>query len=232
MIKPAAVTADTNSHNKSRQANVAIAGCNQLFTIGIKTVIENHPFTTFVASFLDELTVFDWYDGSNADIIIIDLNTFAQDVIKTIIQWLGRFPNSKIIALANYNDPTIIKQLADAGVSAHVLKDIGPDELIQTILTVHCGEKVFPLTIAEKFPNETLAKNEIPAGLLTVREIEILKLMVLGKKSKLIAAELNISTLTVKKHRENILRKIGATNTVQIILAINFEAFFKAHKER
>jgi len=232
MKNPTIITKSNSARNDQAPAKVVIANYNQLFSIGLKTVIENHPHTFFVATFSDELIAFDWCDGSNTDIIIIDINTITKIAIKRIIQLLARFPHLKIIALANYNDPLVIKQMADAGVSGYALKDIGPDELIQTILAVHCGEKIFPLTVEEKFPDEALTKTEIPVGLLTLREIEILKLMVMGKKSKLIAAELNISALTVKKHRENILKKIGATNTVQIILAMNFEAFFKAHKER
>jgi len=55
----------------------------------------------------------------------------------------------------------------------------------------------------------------------TRREIEILKLIKQGKTTKIIAAELNISAFTVKKHRENMMSKVEAENMTELVVVVS-----------
>lgn len=195
---------------------VAIAESNKLYAIGIKTVVENHPFTSFCASFFTIKDLFDWYDGNNADIILIDVNLITI-VTNDMYELLRRYENVKVIILASSKNQNIIQDMNGSGIGACLFKDIDPCELIQTIIKVRGTEGIFSQDFELGKKNDILLNAEHSELPLSKREIQVLELIALGKKNKEIGAILNLSPLTIKKHRENILKKMGANNTAQLI---------------
>ena len=161
----------------------------------------------------------DWYNGSNADVLLLDICMPVPNGIAVIQQLLARFPEAKIIVLSNEDDPGVIKCMQSLGVNAYQIKTQDHNDTIQTIIKVHAGEKVFPENLEDGIvPLFVRRLIDPPANPeLSTREIQVLKLIAKGKTNPQIAAELNISPLTVKKHRENLLRKLNAHNTAQLI---------------
>jgi len=81
------------------------------------------------------------------------------------------------------------------------------------------GEKVFPDNLQGGAAPLLVRRFIAPRASveLSVREIQVLKLISHGKTNPQIAAALDISPLTIKKHRENLLRKLNSHNTAQLI---------------
>lgn len=212
---------------------VVIVGSTKLFSLGIKSAIENSGNAILSATFFSGNDLINWYSGDNADIIMIDIAVADSDV--SIRKLVGDFAEIKIALISNHINQQVISYMRGLGVKAFLPYSIEPEELVPSLLNVHLGMEIFPEIegLAElTTPGTSLIRNDIPGGILTEREIDVLKLMVLGKKSKEMAVEMSISPLTVKKHRENILRKLGAANTAQVILNVNFEAFFRTYQSK
>jgi len=209
---------------------VVIVGSTKLFSLGIKSVFDNTEEASLCASFFTCSDLLDWYNGKNADVILIDIAVADSDA--SIRKLFDNYTNIKIALISNQSNRQVLVLMRTLGVKAFLPYSIEPEELIPSLLKVHEGGEFFPQIADLTNPGTGLIKNNIPGGILTEREIEVLKLMVIGKKNREMAVEMNISPLTVKKHRENILRKLGAANTAQVILNVNFEAFFRAYQNK
>ena len=190
-----------------------IADDHLLFTNGIASVINETPGLALCATFLNGQQLLDWFTGKNADIILLDLHMPVLDGIETSKQLLMRFPDVKIIILSAGKHLPLVWALKEIGVFGYITKDISAGDFIRTIEVVNAGEKVFP----ENFEKELNQMIKSQAAELSDRELTILNLVAKGKTSKEIAVVFNLSALTIKKHRENLMRKLDAHNTAQLI---------------
>ena len=188
-----------------------------LFTNGISAVLNEVPGIVFCRSFLNGKELLDWYTGSNVDVILLDIDMPILNGKEASKQLLTYFPASKIIILSDDDDQTVMRLMQDMGVYAYLTKSASLGDLIRTIIKVHAGEKVFnqdptttPGDITVNIVNASVSK-------LSDREMQVLKLIIKGRTNLQIAAELYLSPLTIKTHRQNLMRKLEANNTAQLI---------------
>jgi len=160
-----------------------------------------------------------WYDGSNADILLLDVSMPVPNAVAIIKNLLSRFADARIIILSNEDDPGVISCMQSLGVYGYQIKTDNHKDTIQTIVKVHSGEKVFPENLDGGIAHSLIRRFIDPPdnAQLSARELQVLKLIAGGKTNPQIAAELNISRLTVKTHRQKLLQKLNACNTAQLI---------------
>ncbi|NLE08299.1 MAG: response regulator transcription factor [Dehalococcoidales bacterium] len=123
-------------------------------------------------------------------------------------------PGTCILILTAYSDMRYILGLLEAGASGYLLKSARGTEIIGAIRAVCSGESVLDPVVTRKLLQrvvETPTQTEEPQdrGVLSRREIEILRLASRGMSNKDIATELSISIRTVKAHLTNIFNKMG-----------------------
>jgi len=123
-------------------------------------------------------------------------------------------PEIKVIVLSMHDDPSVVKELLRSGVLGYILKKDTHKNLTDALHRVIEGKRFLSDEIAEMLIN---TPEEEDKGLLTSREIEILKLITKEFSSKQIAEILFISERTVETHRKNILKKTGVTNLVGLV---------------
>ena len=196
---------------------IAIADDHKLFSGGISSMLNQADGLTVCATFLNGKALLDWYTGSNADVILMDIYMPVLNGIEASKQLLGSFPAVKIIILSADDDQHIIRLMHDIGVYGYLIKSAEPEDFIQTILKVHAGEKVFPETLSTDIGNRDIDKDNAAVANLSDREIQVLKLIAEGKTTLRIADQLNLSPDTVKSHRKKLLHKLGASNVAQLI---------------
>jgi NarL family two-component system response regulator LiaR len=127
--------------------------------------------------------------------------------------------------LATEDSISVVGEAADgeeikAGASGYLLKDTGPEDLVEAIQQVDRGESSLNPTIARKLLREV---SQPPAGKqtadpLTERELEVLGLIAKGRSNQDIADELVISEATVRTHVSNILGKLHLASRTQAAL--------------
>jgi DNA-binding NarL/FixJ family response regulator len=103
-----------------------------------------------------------------------------------------------------------------SGAQAYLLKNVSAEELQKAIRTVVNGGKYFNQMVSSIIM-ENLTRPETDEEALTPRELEVLKLVGRGMSNHQIASELFISIRTVEKHRVNVLRKMQALNTADLV---------------
>lgn len=164
------------------------------------------------------------------DIVLLDFNMSELDGIETLEKLKLQFPQLKVIMLTGYDEIELIRESLKKGAKGYVLKNIGKTQLVTAIETVHNGGTFLDVNVQEKVidsfvnattnpfnksDNQTLPRRNLFE--LTKREIEVLKLIIAGKKSIDIGNELFISINTVDTHRKNIMSKCNTRNVAELV---------------
>ncbi|HEX6483502.1 MAG TPA: response regulator [Ktedonobacteraceae bacterium] len=141
------------------------------------------------------------------DLILIDLMPPGQDGISTIATLHQALPSIVIVVLSSVLEPAAIRNALRAGASGYLSKDIRASELRAAVKAAARGQAQFsPAASASVFVEVGLP--ELPQP-LTLREREILRLMVKGYSHKEMAQALEIREATVESHQRHILAKLG-----------------------
>jgi DNA-binding NarL/FixJ family response regulator len=128
-------------------------------------------------------------------------------------QILEHNPKAAVLMLSMHSEDTWVRQALEAGARGYMLKNAVDLELVTAIRRVAAGEEVLDPQIARR----ATLKGERETG-LTVRELEILQLIVGGLSNKEIALQLNLSANTVAVHRANIMDALGIHKTAELVV--------------
>lgn len=154
---------------------------------------------------LKKLEIFD------VDVLVCDMQMPVLDGVGTILKVRQMYPKQKILMLSMLEDAQNIEKAIQAGASGYILKKAKRIELEKAIIAVANGETYFSKEILEILKIQQPTEQNIPIS-LSIREIEILKLITKEFSSQQIANLLRISLNTVESHRKNIYRKLNIKN--------------------
>ncbi len=154
------------------------------------------------------------------DVILMDLVMPKLDGIEATRQITARQPTVHILVLTSFAADDKVFPAIKAGALGYLLKDSGPDELIQAIRQVHQGQPSLEPSIARKVLTELSHPPRAPLTPepLTERELAVLRLVAQGKNNKDIGEQLVISEMTVRTHVSNILSKLHVASRTQAAL--------------
>jgi len=147
------------------------------------------------------------------DVIVMDCALPGVNGLVATRRILEHDPKAAVLMLSMHSEDTWVRQALEAGARGYMLKNAVDLELVEAIRRVAAGEEVLDSQIARK---GTL-KGERETG-LTVRELEILQLIVGGLSNKEIASQLNLSANTVAVHRANIMDALGIHKTAELVV--------------
>jgi two-component system NarL family response regulator len=145
------------------------------------------------------------------DITLMDLQLPDMSGIEAIIAIRQEFPEARIIVLTTYAGDVQVVRALKAGARGYLLKAEVNDELLDTIRSVHAGHRWIHPELAAELAEYTGRE------VLTVREIEVLRLIATGNANKEIGAKLSIGEDTVKRHVTNILGKLEANDRTHAV---------------
>jgi len=153
----------------------------------------------------------DQFRAHRPDITLMDLQMPEMNGVEAMIAIREEFPSARIIVLTTYVGDAQVLRALEAGAQAYLLKSGLRKELLETIRLVHAGRK----RIAPEVATE-LAEHAVDDA-LSLRELEVLKLIASGNANKMIAAHLSITEETVKGHVKNILAKLAANDRTHAV---------------
>lgn len=183
---------------------LAIAEDHQALIDGIKLLLAYESDIEIVGTVNDGEALLELIKLKQPHIVITDIRMPKIDGITVSKRIKKAYPHIKILAFTMYDQTEAINQMMEAGASGYLLKNSALEELLNAIHTVHKGEMYYDANI--ELTSDSSKKNK---GILTKRQIEILKLVGEGKTSREIADELFIGIHTVDTHRKNMIRILG-----------------------
>ncbi len=151
------------------------------------------------------------------DVILLDIRMPDGDGLSTLEKLRAKVPESKVVMLSTYDNPTYIARAVALGASDYVLKGSSRDDMIATITAAAAGESPSRSGELKKIAGamkvrQVIDDDDVP---LTQRETQVLRHVALGLSNKEIGKSLEISVETVKEHVQNILRKIAVSDRTQ-----------------
>lgn len=149
------------------------------------------------------------------DVTLMDLRLPDMSGIDATVAIRTQFPEARIIILTTFDGDSEIQRALAVGARAYVLKSMPPSEMAETIRQVHAGKKRIPPQVA------AVLAEYLSEDTPTERELEVLKLVMVGNRNQDIADRLFISEETVKAHIKHAMGKLGAmdrTHAVTIAL--------------
>lgn len=152
------------------------------------------------------------------DVVLMDLVMPGIGGVEATRQVKQVSPHSQVIVLTSYHEDEYIFPALRAGALSYVLKDVGPDELADTVRKAAQGESVLHPRVAARVVQELRGtRRDIPNLFteLSDRELEVLRLIADGLSNAEIAGKLVISEKTVKGHVSNILGKLHMMDRTQ-----------------
>lgn len=145
------------------------------------------------------------------DVTLMDLRLSGLNGIEAAQAILAEFPDARIIVLSTYTGNEEIYKALQAGAMAYLVKSIQREELIGAIRKAAQGQRHIPPDVAARLADR-VGRSE-----LSVRELDVLRLLVGGRRNRAIAAELAITEGTVKLHVSSILNKLGVTDRTEAV---------------
>ena len=153
------------------------------------------------------------------EVVLMDLVMPGMDGLEAIRHILADQPEVRILVLTSFAGDEKVFAAIRAGALGYLLKDSGPEELVQAIKQVHGGQSSLHPAIARRLLQELAhGSGRAKAETLTEREIEVLRLVAKGQSNDEIARQLAISEATVRTHVSNILAKLSLDSRTQAAL--------------
>lgn len=190
---------------------ILAADDHPLLRKGIAALVNGEPDMKLIAEASNGEEAVAKFRLHRPDVTLMDLQMPGINGIEAISCILGEFPGARVIVFTTYRGDAQVTGALRAGARAYLLKENVHLQLLEIIRTVHEGRKRIPPEIASE-----LAEHAGEGG-LSVREIEVLRLIAAGNSNKQIADRLSIGEGTVKTHVTNILSKLSASDRTHAV---------------
>src|SRR5690606_18435670 len=151
------------------------------------------------------------------DVVVMDVRMPGGSGVDACRQIRAKHPDVKVIMLTSYTDDEAIFASVMAGASGYVLKQVGSEDLIKAIRTVHAGGSLLDPSTTQRVLERMRMRdplNDLPEP-LTDQERRLLSLIAEGKTNKEIAAIVYLSEKTVRNYVSTILAKLGLSNRAE-----------------
>ena len=196
---------------------IVIADQQPIFRHGLRRLLETDPRLVIVGETHDGARIREWCP----DILLLGLNASGCCAADTLREVATHGGEVRIIILADRLGAPAVAAALQLGARGVLPKDSAPDELFDSIHAVMAGNmwvgRDRTTTIGASLRKLQGSRRRMKAFGLTHREIEIVKAVMAGGRTKDIAERSSISENTVKSHLAHIFNKIGVSNRVELV---------------
>lgn len=193
---------------------ILLAEDQRIVREGLIALLEDEPEVAIVGEAPDGEQAVALYERLRPDVVLMDLQMPHMDGAEATRRIRALDPHAAVLVLTTYATDDFIFAALRAGARGYLLKDASADDLIGAIRTVSRGQTLLAPQVAARL---VTGEGRDTHEQLTARELEVLRLLGLGRSNAEIAEELVIAPRTVKVHVQNILGKLGAANRTEAV---------------
>lgn len=168
------------------------------------------------------------HDGNDAviktkqlapDVVLMDLSMpNGLDGFSASKEIRKQNPAVKIVVLTMHDEEIFVQQAITVGAQGYILKNSHGELLYQAIHEVYQGKHFYRTSVSQEMIRQWMKSDaKVMPSILTDREKEIVRLIVLGYTNKDIAEKLSISVKTVENHKTNIMQKLSIDSKHELI---------------
>lgn len=205
----------------SEPIRVVISDDHDLFRRGLKMVLEAEEDIEVVAEAADGQEAVSRVEELAPDVVLMDVRMPRMGGIEATRLIRQLFPTTRIIVLTVSDEEDDLYGAVKAGANGYLLKEVSIEEVADAVRAVFAGQSLISPSLASKLLAEfsgppKAADDPVSSSVrLTEREVEVLKLVALGKENLQIAGQLGVSESTVRNHVANILTKLQLRSQIE-----------------
>ena len=197
--------------------HILLVDDHPLMLLGIRAMLEDHPEIILDGTASDGAAAFAMAAELRPDVLLFDIVMPVMDGIELARKMRAELPEIALLALSSDTSIATLEPLLHIGIDGFLHKSCDEATLIAAIRSVADGYEYFGADIARLIERISLAKRPSDS-LFTPRELDVIRLSCKGLQYKEIAGELHIKYLTVVTIKNNIFRKLGINNTVELVV--------------
>jgi DNA-binding NarL/FixJ family response regulator len=188
---------------------VLIADDHEIVREGLKMLIGCQPDMEVVAEAADGRTAVDRALQVMPDVVLMDVSMPRLNGLDAIKELGRRCPQLRVLALTRHSADGYLQQVIRSGAAGYVLKQSRAADLLRGIRTVARDGTYLDEAVSRRIMTRSAAGLAGPAGRLSGREEEVVRLIARGYTNKEAAERLDISVKTVETHKAKAMQKLG-----------------------
>ena len=198
---------------------ILIADDHLIIRQGLRLILETETDFELIGEASDGNEALTLCKKLKPDVVLMDLRMPNMDGLTAIEKLRVEQPEIAVVILTTFNEDELMLRGLQAGARGYLLKDTDRSTLFDTIRAAARGETLLkPEIMARVLSQKSVIQVESnePTN-LTDRELEVLKAVARGERSKEVASHLGISERTVKAHLASIYNKLGVDSRAAAI---------------
>ena len=196
---------------------VLIADDHEIVRCGLRDILTTRLGNVAVSEAKDAGEAINLLIQQDWDLVLLDINMPGRSGLEVLEESKRLQPKTPVLMLTSYPEEQFALRAFKLGASGYITKQSVSDELITAVHRVLAGGKYVTASLAERLAScvgET--REPAPHEALSHRELQVLRLIAVGKSMKDIAAELALSEKTVATYRTRMSEKAGLKTNVEI----------------
>jgi len=213
-------------------ARLLIADDHALVREGMRAMLASEPNLEVVGEAENGREALELCRELRPDLILMDVRMPEMDGMAATRMIKGEYPSTSVLIVTTHESPEYLMDAIRAGAAGYVLKDSTKQQLLNAVRRVINGEtplnQELAMQLLQRLTVEENQRHKAPlpesvrkrqeealAEPLTDREIEILRLLALGKTNRQLAQDLRVSLSTVKTYIQRVIGKLGVSDRTQ-----------------
>src|ERR1700689_2037979 len=188
---------------------VMVVDDHPLMRVGVASIVNARSDMTVVAQAGTGEEAVTLFSKHRPDVTLMDLRLPGMSGVDSIRSIRETHPRARFVVLTTYEGDADIHRALEAGAQGYVIKGMPYQTLVEALQRVHKGGRFLPPPVARALASR------MPDSDLSSREMEVLQLLMSGKKNKDIANFLGITEATVKSHVSAILMRLNVNDRTE-----------------
>lgn len=207
----------TRRLNKIMPIKVMLADDHSMIREGLKNLLELDGDIEVIGEAVNGEDCLTKLELIEPDVLLLDINMPVMNGLDVLRKLKENNTDIKVLVLTVHNETEYLMQAVDIGVNGYILKDSESAELKKAIFEIVQGDSYIQPSLIPALNAKMIERNEDEEKIesLTIRELELLKLLSIGMPNREIAQKLKISDSTVKNHATNIFKKLDVKDRTQ-----------------
>jgi len=184
---------------------------------GIIAYLKNNPDLHIIGEAQNGREAVELCEQLQPNVILMDLQMPEMDGITATRIIRKQYPHIQVVALTSFPDRDKVQDALAAGAISYLVKNVSGDDLAEAIRDAYAGRATLAQEAVQALIQPPPTTPAAPGFDLTMREREVLALLIKGLNNNEIANQLSISNATAKAHVSNILSKLGVSNRAKAV---------------
>jgi two-component system, NarL family, invasion response regulator UvrY len=203
------------ANGDKNQVSVLLVDDHAVVREGYRRLLERHSDIAVIGEAVDAATAHSLFCCLDPQIVVMDITLPGISGIEAMRRMLLHKPDARVLIFSMHEDAIFARHALQAGAFGYVTKASAPNVLVDAIRSVAAGMKYLSPEIAQKLALHEFTGEQ--ADSLSVRELEVLRLLAQGRSLKEIAESMGLNPKTVSNHQTAIKQKLGADTAIQLL---------------